>query len=117
MLPPLILFDRSIVNGLREEDEDDFADRRASFDSDFSSLTHETNADSEAVQVFLKEHKRNASKGSNQSFATRKSKKPTNGVNRPETKVTILLSKAMATLLITSDAARSSIAHPRRLLV
>lgn len=77
---------RSIVNGLREEDEDEYADHRASFGSDYSSVTGDANQSTEGVQVFIKEHRRNASKGSQQSHSTRKGKK-VGGANRPETKV------------------------------
>lgn len=69
----------SIVNGLRDDDEESFYGNRASFVSEYSLR------DNEGVQVFFKEHGRKGSKDSQASFLSRK--KPTQGAKRPETKV------------------------------
>ena len=74
------LIHRSIVNGLRDDDEESFYGNRASFVSEYSLR------DNEGVQVFFKEHGRKGSKDSQaSSFLSRK--KPTQGSKRPETKV------------------------------
>lgn len=72
------------MNGLREDEEDDTFDSRLSFVSETSA-----DQDNDGVQLFFKEHGRNASKGSNQSFLTRAHKKPRQqqGGLRPDTKV------------------------------
>lgn len=68
----------SIVNGLRDEDDDaDAYANRASFASEYS-----IREGGDGVQVFFKEHGR---KGSSSSFLPRK--KPVPGNSRPETKV------------------------------
>ncbi|KAH9038984.1 hypothetical protein EDB85DRAFT_2141550 [Lactarius pseudohatsudake] len=69
----------SIVNGLRDDDEESFYGNRASFVSEYSLR------DNEGVQVFFKEHGRKGSKDSQASFVSRK--KPAQGSKRPETKV------------------------------
>ncbi|KAH9063722.1 hypothetical protein EDB83DRAFT_2519878 [Lactarius deliciosus] len=69
----------SIVNGLRDDDEESFYGNRASFVSEYSLR------DNEGVQVFFKEHGRKGSKDSQASFVSRK--KPAQGPKRPETKV------------------------------
>jgi len=70
----------SIVNGLRDDDEESFYGDRTSFVSDYSVM------DNEGVKVFFKEHERKSSKGSNSSFLSRK--KPSSKANsRPETKM------------------------------
>ncbi|KAJ7470608.1 hypothetical protein FB451DRAFT_1254284 [Mycena latifolia] len=69
----------SIVNGLRDEDDDaDAYANRASFASEYSIRE----GAGEGVQVFFKEHGR---KGSSSSFLPRK--KTVTGKSRPETKV------------------------------
>lgn len=68
--------DRSIVNGLRDDDAESFYDNRASFASEYSG---------DGVKVFFKEHGRKTSKSSNSSFLSRK-KQPSSSL-RPETKV------------------------------
>jgi serine/arginine repetitive matrix protein 2 len=75
-------YDRSIVNGLRDDDDDEsYYGNRASFVSEYSVRD-------EGVQVFFKEHGRTGSKDSQSSFLSRKSrKKATQGEKRPETKV------------------------------
>lgn len=76
---------RSIVNGLRDDDdESEYAGRgsRASFTSEYSTRESEG-----GLQVFVKEHGRSGSKSSNSSFLARK--KPLPGQQRPETKVDI----------------------------
>lgn len=72
---------RQIVDGLRSEDTDSLYYRRASFNSEYSAMTH---PESDTEQLFFKEHTHNrqASKGSNKSFGSRQ--KP---AFRPETKV------------------------------
>ncbi|TFK42980.1 hypothetical protein BDQ12DRAFT_696362 [Crucibulum laeve] len=71
----------SIVNGLRDDDDESVYTGRGSFASEYS--TREPN--SEGVQIFVKEHGRAGSKGSTSSFLSRK--KTTQGKVRPETKV------------------------------
>jgi hypothetical protein len=70
---------RSIVNGLRDDDEESFYGNRASFVSEYSLR------DNDGVQVFFKEHGRTGSKDSQASFLSRK--KTPQGPKRPETKV------------------------------
>ncbi|KAH7910643.1 hypothetical protein BJ138DRAFT_1173017 [Hygrophoropsis aurantiaca] len=70
----------SIVNGLRDDDIDSVYINRASFASEYS-----TRENGEGLQVFVKDHGRSSSKGSNSSFLSRK--KSSQGKNRPETKV------------------------------
>lgn len=70
-----------IVNGLRDDDDESNYTGRYSFASEYS--TRENGG--EAVQVFVKDHGRSASKGSNSSFVSRK--KTGQGKSRPETKV------------------------------
>jgi len=72
----------SIVNGLRDEDEESVYTGRASFTSEYS--TREASGDS-GLQIFVKEHYRAGSKGSNSSFVSRK--KTNQGKQRPETKI------------------------------
>jgi hypothetical protein len=73
--------DRKIVNGLRDDDNDSiYSLGRNSIASDYS--THESG---ENMQVFVKEHVRTGSKGSQASIASRK--KVSGGKPRPETKV------------------------------
>jgi hypothetical protein len=71
---------RSIVNGLRDEDVESSYASRSSFASDNS-----TQQQADGVQIFFKEHNRASSKGSNSSFLARKKHPP--GKARPETKV------------------------------
>lgn len=66
----------SIVNGLRDEDTESLYAGRSSFQSEYET--------DEGVQVFVKDHTRAGSKGSNGSFFR---KKIPQGKNRPETKV------------------------------
>jgi hypothetical protein len=109
--PELILL-RSIVNGLREDDLDESYENRQSFASDLSG-----EQSVEGVQVFFKEHTRQASKGSNHSFLTRMYKKPRSpnpGALRPETKAGLVCSSADMTL---TSVRRSSTALPSRLPV
>jgi hypothetical protein len=68
----------SIVNGLRDDDEESFYGNRASFVSEYSLRD-------EGVQVFFKEHGRTGSKDSQSSFLSRK--KATQAAKRPDTKV------------------------------
>ncbi|TFK27392.1 hypothetical protein FA15DRAFT_666475 [Coprinopsis marcescibilis] len=69
-----------IVNGLRDDDDESVYTGRNSVSSEYS--TRET---TEGLQVFVKEHVRAGSKGSNSSFVSRK--KGNGGKARPETKV------------------------------
>ncbi|KIL68589.1 hypothetical protein M378DRAFT_176734 [Amanita muscaria Koide BX008] len=71
----------SIVNGLRDEDNESAYAGRTSFGSEFS--TREGNSD--GLQVHVKDHRKTGSKGSNSSFASRR--RIVQGKNRPETKV------------------------------
>ena len=71
---------RSIVNGLRGDDNESFYGDRASFASEYS-LRDGAN---DAVQLQFKEHGRSGSKGSMSSFV---SSKKQGMANRPETKV------------------------------
>jgi len=68
----------SIVNGLRDDDADSEYAGRSSFQSDY---------DDEGLQVYVRDHTRQGSKGSNSSFLSRKKLLPAQGKNRPETKV------------------------------
>ncbi|KAI0259943.1 hypothetical protein BC834DRAFT_590323 [Gloeopeniophorella convolvens] len=68
----------SIVNGLRDDDEESFYGNRASFVSEYSLRD-------EGVQVFFKEHNRTGSKDSQASFLSRR--KTLQNPKRPETKV------------------------------
>ena len=78
----LTQFLRSIVNGLRDDDGESFYGDRASFYSEYS-MKDESN-----VKVFFKEHERKSSKGSVNSFLSRKkSQQQAKGTARPETKV------------------------------
>jgi len=70
----------SIVNGLRDDDEESIYGNRASFVSEYSLR------DNDGVQVFFKEHGRTGSKDSQASFLSRKKTTP-QGPKRPETKV------------------------------
>lgn len=70
---------RSIVNGLRGDDESFYGDR-ASFASEYSLR----DGPNDGVQLHFKEHGRSGSKGSMNSFV---SSKKQGSVNRPETKV------------------------------
>jgi len=74
----LILRDRSIVNGLRDEDDESYYGNRASFVSEYSVRD-------EGVQLFFKDHGRTGSKDSQSSFLSRK--KATLAQKRPDTKV------------------------------
>ncbi|KAJ3856327.1 hypothetical protein EV368DRAFT_78835 [Lentinula lateritia] len=67
----------SIVNGLRDDDVESLYTGRTSFQSDYDN--------DEGVQVFVKDHTRTGSKGSNSSYLSRR--KIVQGKNRPETKV------------------------------
>ncbi|THU90683.1 hypothetical protein K435DRAFT_726332 [Dendrothele bispora CBS 962.96] len=67
----------SIVNGLRDDDVESIYTGRTSFASDYDN--------DEGVQVFVKDHTRSGSKGSNSSFISRK--KIIQGKSRPETQV------------------------------
>ena len=71
---------RSIVNGLRGDDNESFYGDRASFASEYSLR----DGPNDGVQLHFKEHGRSGSKGSMSSFVS--SKKQGAG-NRPETKV------------------------------
>lgn len=71
---------RSIVNGLRDDDMDSVFPNRASFASNYSSQDG-----NEPVQVRFRQHGRSGSTGSTSSFAL-SSKKLQPGSVRPETK-------------------------------
>ena len=71
---------RSIVNGLRGEDNESFYGDRASFASEYSLR----DGPNDGVQLHFKEHARTGSKGSTNSFV---SSKKQGMANRPETKV------------------------------
>ncbi|KAF8352307.1 hypothetical protein F5887DRAFT_23796 [Amanita rubescens] len=71
----------SIVNGLRDEDEESVYASRTSFTSEFSAR----DGNSDGMQVYVKEHRRNASNGSGTSFTSRR--RLLHGKARPETKV------------------------------
>lgn len=86
----LIAVPRSIVNGLRDDDGESFYGDRASFYSEYSVK------DNENVKLFFKEHERKNSKGSVNSFLSRKkpaqqqqpqSSRGGASAARPETKV------------------------------
>lgn len=75
---------RSIVNGLRGEDTESIYQRRISAASELSAYT----PDGEVEQLFFKEHVRTGSKGSTNSFLSRKRNPAPGKVDqRPETKV------------------------------
>ena len=82
---------RSIVNGLRDnglrdDDGESFYGDRASFYSEYSVK------DDSNVKLFFKEHERKSSKGSVNSFLSRKKslqQQQPKGTNRPETKVRV----------------------------
>lgn len=70
---------RSIVNGLRDDDAESFYESRRSFASDYSG---------EGVKVLFKEHARKGSRGSNISFLSKKKHlQAPPAPTRPETKV------------------------------
>ncbi|KAF8162952.1 hypothetical protein B0H34DRAFT_672070 [Crassisporium funariophilum] len=69
----------SIVNGLRDGDDESIYTGRTSFASEYSQPGND------GVQAFVKEHGRSGSKGSTTSFVSRK--KSQQGKARPETKV------------------------------
>ncbi|RXW20996.1 hypothetical protein EST38_g4867 [Candolleomyces aberdarensis] len=71
----------NVVNGLRDDDDESLYTGRNSVGSEYS--TRESGENN--MQVFVKEHVRGSSKGSNASFVSRK--KPSGGKARPETKV------------------------------
>ena len=73
---------RSIVNGLRDDDEESFYGNRTSFVSEYSVRD-------DGVQMFFKEHGRTGSKDSQSSFLSRK--RPSQAQKRPETKVRSIL--------------------------
>ena len=78
----LTLLFRSIVNGLRDDDGESFYGDRASFYSEYSVK------DDSNMKLFFKEHERKSSKGSVNSFLSRKkSQQQPKGAARPETKV------------------------------
>lgn len=70
---------RSIVNGLRGDDNESFYGDRASFASEYSLRDP-----NDGVQLHFKEHARSGSKGSVNSFMSLKKQ---GFVGRPETKV------------------------------
>ncbi|KIJ68939.1 hypothetical protein HYDPIDRAFT_105474 [Hydnomerulius pinastri MD-312] len=70
----------SIVNGLRDDDIESLYANRTSLGSEYS-----TRENGDGLQIFVKEHARSTSKGSNSSFLSRK--KTSQSKNRPETKV------------------------------
>ncbi|TFK72178.1 hypothetical protein BDN72DRAFT_792778 [Pluteus cervinus] len=72
-----------IVNGLRDEDEDDTYTTRNSFASEYSTRENDS-----GLQIFVKDHGRSSSKASNTSFVSRKKQQLSPGTGkRPETKV------------------------------
>ncbi|TBU46979.1 hypothetical protein BD309DRAFT_952854 [Dichomitus squalens] len=74
----------SIVNGLRDDDGESFYGDRASFYSEYSVK------DNDNVKLLFKEHERKNSKGSVNSFLSRKKsvqQQQAKGTTRPETKV------------------------------
>ncbi|CAA7265440.1 unnamed protein product [Cyclocybe aegerita] len=71
----------SIINSLRDADEDSIYSGRASFASEYSSRE----PISDTLQPFVKDHNRSGSRGSVSSFISRKKTQP--GKIRPETKV------------------------------
>jgi serine/arginine repetitive matrix protein 2 len=71
---------RSIVNGLRDDDEESFYGNRASFVSEYSLRD-------EGVQVFFKEHGRTGSKDSQSSSFLSRKKATQASSKRPDTKV------------------------------
>ena len=77
---------RSIVNGLRDADDESLYTGRTSFASEYS--TREPGSD--GGSSFTKEHSRTGSKSSTLSFTSKK--KPQQGKVRPETKVCFLRS-------------------------
>ncbi len=88
---------RSIVNGLRDEDEESIYASRTSFTSEFSAR----DGNPDGMQVYVKEHRRNASNGSGTSFTSRR--RLLHGKARPETKVCMLLflrQKRLLTLML-----------------
>lgn len=76
----LLTSHRSIVKGLRDDDEEEYGyGNRASFASEYSN--------GDGMQTTFKDHGRSGSKGSIASGASRKAQ----GKNRPETKVNLLV--------------------------
>ncbi|KAG5647136.1 hypothetical protein DXG03_001091 [Asterophora parasitica] len=75
----------NIVNGLREEDDDDMSvyTRRTSFASEYHPRGVNGGSDA-GIQMFVKEHRRSGSRGSASSFLSRKKNQ---GKSRPETKI------------------------------
>lgn len=87
----------SIVNGLREDEDEYYLDNRASFTSEYDFADSRAPS-SENVRLFIKEHGRNASKGSTASFVSRRSKRQPE-VERPQTKVFYSSSAQIARLI------------------
>ncbi|KAF8626244.1 hypothetical protein AX15_004923 [Amanita polypyramis BW_CC] len=71
----------TIVNGLRDRDEESMYASRTSFTSELSAR----DGNSDNVHVYVKDHKRNGSKGSASSITSRR--RLLHGKTRPETKV------------------------------
>ncbi|TFK88789.1 hypothetical protein K466DRAFT_520221 [Polyporus arcularius HHB13444] len=84
----------SIVNGLRDDDGESFYGDRASFYSEYSVK------DDSNVKLLFKEHERKSSKGSVNSFLSRKkSLQQSKGSARPETKVFFSSSQQIGRLI------------------
>lgn len=82
-----IWFFRSIVSGLRsDEDEESIYNGRASFSSEYSAGGH-GGQEWDNMQVSVKEHTRSSSRGSYSSFALKSKKQAVQNKSRPETKV------------------------------
>ena len=86
LVPTRVYVRRSIVNGLRDDDGESFYGDRASFYSEYS-------VKDDNMKLFFKEHERKSSKGSVNSFLSRKKslqqQQQPKGTNRPETKVRV----------------------------
>jgi hypothetical protein len=105
--PTLNSHDRSIVNGLRDDDEESYHWNRASFVSEHSVRD-------EGVQVFFREHGRTGSKDSQSSFLSRRSRKAAQGEKHPDTKVRrIFKAESIRAASIILYIRSSSVRRPR----
>jgi len=89
----ILTISRSIVSGLRsEEDEESIYNGRTSFSSEYSTGT-QGDREWENVQVSVKEQTRSNSRGSFSSSALKSRKQTAQSKSRPETKVNNFVSR------------------------
>ena len=118
LVPTRVYVRRSIVNGLRDDDGESFYGDRASFYSEYS-------VKDDNMKLFFKEHERKSSKGSVNSFLSRRKsqtqpspsstpQQPAKPAARPETKVCSWFSTLSDSQL--TFRSRCSLAPQRRLV-